>query len=312
MSLAAREADHLLSWSAMGTTCRAWLVGPGAERAARGARSTVTHLEARWSRFLPDSDISRLNSADGEAAAVAPETLAIISDAIAWWRATDGRFDPTVLEALIAAGYDRDRATGHGPISDGSPAPGCDGIELDCDASTVRLPRGVALDLGGIGKGRAVDVVTESLQHAAGGLIDLGGDLRVWGASPTGDGWPIAIDDLRDGTTAAVVGLAAGAVATSSTLRRSWRDGDRTAHHLIDPRTGRPVDGELVTVTVIAASTAAAEVLAKAALVAGDVPAAQRLLAAHDVAALLVPASGPSIPVGGFEALCWTTPGEVT
>lgn len=303
--------DHLLSWSAMGTTCRAWLVGPEAELGTRQARAVVAHLEARWSRFVPGSDVSRLNSAAGRPVPVAPETLAIVGDAIAWWRATGGLFDPTVLGALVAAGYDRDRATGHGPIRRAEPAPGCGGIQVDPERGTVQVPSGVGIDLGGIGKGRAVDIVADHLRDFPGGLIDLGGDLRVWGTPPDdGAGWPIAIEDLRDETTVALLGLAEAAVATSSTLRRSWRDGARSAHHLIDPRSGRPTQGELVSVTVVAGIAAAAEVLAKAAIVTGSITAARRLLGDHDVAALLVPAEGAPTAVGSFEAMRWTTPSE--
>ena len=256
---------------------------------------------------MPTSDVSRLNVAEGRPVPVASETVTVIADAVAWWRATDGRFDPTVLEALVAAGYDRDWTTGHGPIRAGSPAPGCDGIRIDPVVPTVQLPAGVAIDLGGIGKGRAADLVAEQLRQMPGGLIDLGGDLRVWGTPPEGGtGWPIAIEDLRTGATVAVVGLAEGAVATSSTLRRRWRDGEPSAHHLIDPRQGRPTTGEVVTVTVVAARAEAAEVLAKAAIVAGSLDAARRALDDHDVAALVVPAVGSPISVGGFDALCWT------
>ncbi|MGQ0434288.1 MAG: FAD:protein FMN transferase [Microthrixaceae bacterium] len=306
----ASDRDQVEEWSAMGTTCRAWLVGVGAQGTAGAARRTVTNLEARWSRFVPSSDVSRLNAAEGEPTVVARETLEVIEQAIAWSHATDGRFDPTVLDALCSAGYDRDRATGHGPIRPGVPAPGCAGIVLDAAAGTAQLPPGVRIDLGGIGKGRAVDIVTDSLQDVAGGLIDLGGDLRVWGRAPTDDAWPIAIEDLRDGTTAALLGLAEGAVATSSTLRRHWRDGERRAHHLIDPRTGRPVAGDLVSVTVVAGSAAAAEVLAKAAVVAGSASGARRLLADHDVPGLLVARSGPPIPVGELDELFWARSDE--
>ena len=102
---------------------------------------------------------------------------------------------------------------------------------------------------------------------AAGGVVDLGGDLRVWGKAPAGaPGWPIAVEDVRSGRHAALLGLAAGAVATSTVLRRRWQVGERRAHHLIDPATGRPSDGELVAVTVVAGEATGAEVLAKAAL----------------------------------------------
>lgn len=313
MTIAPAAVDHLLSWSAMGTTCRAWLVGPDAELATREARDTVARLEARWSRFVRSSDVCRLNAARGRPVPVAQETIAIVGDAIAWWQATDGMFDPTVLGALEAAGYDRDRAIGHGPIRAGAPAPGCHGIQVDPVGGMVQLPKGVGIDLGGIGKGRAVDLVADQLRQLPGGLIDLGGDIRVWGTPPNGGmGWPIAIEDLRHGTTVALLGLAEGAVATSSTLRRTWRDGDRSAHHLIDPHSGHPVQGEMVTVTVVAGSAAAAEVLAKAAIIAGSMTAARRLLHDHGVAALLVPADGAPIAVGDFDAMCWTSPAEMT
>lgn len=302
---------HLVEWRAMGTGCRTWLLGPDAEGAARMVITEVRRLEERWSRFRADSDISRVNTAEGSRIAVAPETIAILREAIAWWRATEGLFDPTVLKALVAAGYDRDFAVGHGPILDGLAAPGCTGIVLDDELGLVQLPPGVAIDLGGIGKGSAVDHVVGSLRHLDGGLIDLGGDLRVWGDAPTGDGWPVAVEDLRDGTTAAVLWLAQGAVATSSTLRRAWADGGRTAHHLIDPRTGRPVRGEVVSVTVVAGRAAAAEVLAKASLTTGTVTAARRLLEHHGVAALIVPRTGSPLPVGGFDALRWSATWEV-
>jgi thiamine biosynthesis lipoprotein len=296
----------------MGTTCHTWLVGPGADEATSRAQATIARLEGLWSRFLPTSDISRLNAAAGQPVAVAAETSALIGDAIRWWGATDGRFDPTVLPALQAAGYNRDRRAGHGPIRAGAPAPGCAGIQIDPGAGTVQLPDAVHLDLGGIGKGRTADLVAEELRQLQGGLVDLGGDLRAWGTAPgEGTGWPIAIEDLRDESTIAVLGLTCAAVATSSTLRRRWHDGTRWAHHLIDPREGRPTEGELVTVTVVAALAAPAEVLAKAAIVAGTVAAAERLLAEHDVAALLVSRGGAPRAVGGFESLCWTPPLEV-
>lgn len=295
----------------MGTACRAWLIGPDPDGVARTVTQAVRTLEDRWSRFLPHSDISRLNSADGHPTSVAPETIAVLDEAIAWWRATDGLFDPTMLNALIAAGYDRDFAAGHGTICDGRPAPGCAGIVIDRESETVTLPAGVAIDLGGIGKGRAVDLIVDSSQHLGGGLIDLGGDLRVWGSAPAGDGWPIAIEDLRDGSTAAMLWLTRGAVATSTTLRRAWTDGDRTAHHLIDPRTGQPARGEIVTVTVVAGRAAAAEVLAKTSLMTGSVATARAFLERYGVAGLIVPSAGATVPVGDFDAFRWTTAREV-
>lgn len=309
--MAARPA-HLRSWSALGTTCRVWLVGDGAEAATARAQARVAELEDRWSRFRPESDVSRLNRASGEPVVVHPTTVALVEQAVAWWEATNGLFDPTVLEALETAGYDRDRATGHGPIGAGAPTPGCAGILLDHEHATVQLPPGVRIDLGGIGKGHIADLLANELAHLPGGLIDLGGDVRVWGTPPEGRGWPIEVEDLRDGSQLALLGLHDGALATSTTLRRRWTDDEgRAAHHLIDPRTGRPAHGQVVTVSVAAGNVVAAEVLAKAAIVAGSVGAALLLLEAHGVAAFVVPATGPTYAVGPIAPFCWIPPKEL-
>jgi thiamine biosynthesis lipoprotein len=295
----------------MGTTARVDLAGVDADAGLAHARRRIAELEARWSRFRDGSDVCRLNEAAGRAVRVHPETLDLLDVARTWWQETGGRFDPTVADALVAAGYDRDLAAGHGPLRSGHPAPGLGGLVVDRRSGTARLPDGVRIDLGGIGKGRAADLVAAELSHVDHGLVDLGGDLRAWGGSPDRHGWAIAIDDLRDGTRLALLGLQDGAVTTSSTLVRRWSDGDRHAHHLIDPRSGRPVDGEVVSVTVIAGQAAPAEVLAKAAIVTGSVDHATALLADAGVAAFVVPARGRVAAVGDAVDLCWTPPEDL-
>ena len=207
---------------------------------------------------MPDTELTPVNGAAGSGTPVevSAVTFDLIELALTWWRQSGGRFDPTVLPALVAAGYDRSFELGPGPAGPAAtPAPGCDGIELDHERMTVLVPAGVALDLGGIGKGAAADLVSDELEDTPGiegGCVNLGGDLRVWGEAPAGVGWPVGVD----GPTAAgdhVIGLHEGAVATSSTARRAWLglDGSR-AHHIIDPRTGRPAETDVAQVTVIA------------------------------------------------------------
>ena len=121
--------------------------------------------------------------------------------------------------------------------------PGCSAITWDDAACTVTLPAGVGFDPGGIGKGLAADIVTEELlaAGAAGALVSVGGDVRVRGESPSGPTWSLAIDDAsRDGVELLRLGLGDGAIATSSRLQRRWTTRAGEAHHLIDPRTGRP------------------------------------------------------------------------
>jgi thiamine biosynthesis lipoprotein len=241
------------------------------------AEARLRDLAARWTRFDGGSELSAINAAAGRAVTVSPETFTVVSLALDGWRLTRGWFDPTVLPMLIAAGYDRsfERVAGRPRWYDEptSAAPGCADIELDAERSTVRLPVGVAIDLGGIGKGHAADLVTAELMAAgAGGVcVDLGGDVAVAGTGAGGDPWVIGVEDpfVHDRDIARIV-MAAGAVATSSRLERQWRTASGPAHHLIDPTTGRPAESGLATVSVVASTAAWAEVLAKATLVSGD------------------------------------------
>jgi thiamine biosynthesis lipoprotein len=143
------------------------------------------------------------------------------------------------------------------------------------------------IDLGGIGKGWCVDAAAGLLKpDVADFLVNAGGDLVVSGDGPNGDGWTAAIEDPTDAArTLAVLQLGTESCATSSTGRRQWIKGGEQAHHLIDPRTGRPAAGGLRSVTVIADTTMIAEVWSKALLIAGrDVIAqfcTQRDLAAY-------------------------------
>jgi thiamine biosynthesis lipoprotein len=145
-------------------------------------------------------------------------------------------------------------------------------VTVDLERSTITA--GEPIDLGGIGKGAAADLIVRELGgDVAGGCINVGGDLRAWGEPPDGaTGWSVAVDAA--GVTVSVV---EGAIATSSTERRRWPTVDGDAHHLIDPRTGRPAVSDLRAVTVVDESALAAEVLAKAALIAGSVAAADVL-----------------------------------
>jgi thiamine biosynthesis lipoprotein len=244
------------------------------------ATNRLAELEARWSRFVPTSDIARGNAAGGRAVPVHDDTMLLVRRATEAWQRTGGRFDPTVHDALVAQGYDRPFAhfasapseRGGGAVH---PAPGCGGIVLDLDAGTVRLPVGVRLDPGGIGKGLAADLLVDELRRlgAGGALVNIGGDLRAGGAAPDGTSWTIEIEHPFD--TSRRVGLLAFAsgqdvaVATSSTLGRRWTHGGRDVHHLLDPRTGRPMRSAHVAVTVVGTQAWRADVTAKVLLDGG-------------------------------------------
>jgi len=267
------------------------------------ARRRIDELERRWSRFLPHSEISRLTARAGEWVTLSADSLLLVARAVDAWRLTVGRFDPTVLGAVIRAGYDRsfellgpDPADGHSRLTTGAA-----GIELDGDR--VRLPAGVGFDPGGIGKGLAADlVVAETLAAGAAGVcVNLGGDLRVAGRPPDGSAWTVAVEHPSSPEPLTLLGLHDGAVATSTTLRRRWASGGNERHHLIDPWTGEPSASDLTLAAVVARDAWAAEVLAKAVLLRGAAQAFD-LVAGLGADALTVDRHGAVAATPGLAA----------
>jgi thiamine biosynthesis lipoprotein len=259
---------------AMGSDAHLVVVG-GADRLVADAVRRIEELEQRWSRFIDTSEISELNRRAGEDVVVSTDTALLVRRATEAWRLTGGGFDPTVLGAVLRAGYDIsfDEMPGEKSATESQLLIGCTDISID--GGTVRLPRGTGFDPGGIGKGLAADIVIGELLAAGaeGACVNLGGDLRVAGSNPHGEAWTIAIEHPLIDEPIALVGLGAGAVATSTTLRRRWTVEGQTRHHLIDPATSRPSESDIELVTVIAAEAWVAEVLAKAVLLRGSVRA---------------------------------------
>jgi thiamine biosynthesis lipoprotein len=268
----------------MGTTAHIIVNGGAPDLAERGV-ARLDHLEALWSRFRPDSEVSRLNERAGQPTLVSPETFTLVERARAGWRLTDGRFDPTLLPELQAAGYDRSFELLE-PVpkdADGVATPAArprdeqrrpargtvESIWLDPVVGSVCLGPGVAFDPGGIGKGLAADMVVDLLlaDGARGALVNVGGDLRAEGEAPEGAGWVVSVADANEPDRASHwLGFDRGAVASSWRTKRTWVSGGAVRHHLIDPRTGTSADGAVTGVTVISASGWEAEVLAKAVL----------------------------------------------
>lgn len=252
---------------------RAELMGTTAEVIVTGDRALeswgldrLRELERRWSRFDPDSEISRVNRGGGRRLPISRDTHLVLAAGLDAWASTGGLFDPTVHDAMVAAGYDRTFAEVPrvGPATAPIAAPGCAGIELLPDS--VRVPEGVHIDLGGIGKGVAADVVVEELldRGTEGVCVNVGGDLRAAGRGPTADGWIVAIaDPFFPERQVMRLALDAGAVATSSTVRRRWWRAGQAIHHIVHPSTGRSVKSRVAAATVIAGRAAGAEVLAK-------------------------------------------------
>ena len=296
---------------AMGSDCiiRVVVDDDRAEPILDRAVEKMVELERRWSRFLPDSELSQLNAHAGGPVFVSPEMFAIVALALDAWRATGGRFDPTLLDALRGIGYDDtfDQLGTRAPFEtsdETSTSSGLNGVELDSRTFLIHAPPGLHLDLGGIGKGYAADCVYQQVMDdgVSGACLDFGGDIRVGGVTAEGGGWPIVIDDpFHPGQDLAVLGLGDGSVTTSSRLRRKWSTTSGEAHHLLDPATSRPAASGLASVTVIAAHAAWGEAHAKAALIAG-IDEGTALIEHAGLSALFVADDGETVPVGQFRS----------
>jgi thiamine biosynthesis lipoprotein len=288
-------------FAAMGTRVHLLVHGGGPDLAL-SAGQRIDELESRWSRFRAESEVSRLNAAQGEALEVYPDTYRLVQRACQAWHLSDGAFDPTVFAAVAANGYDRSFA--HIDVADAAhastgSAPGCAGIDLDDRGSRVRLPAGVGFDPGGIGKGLAADIVAGQIMRAGarGVLVSIGGDLVALGASPDPGGWTVAIEEPGVGFASplATISFTEGALATSVTTRRTWMVGDEPRHHLIDPQTGRNHRGPVVLATALACEGWLAEITTKAHVIERVSPALA------SVPSLIVTADGRAEARSGMD-----------
>jgi FAD:protein FMN transferase len=291
--------------AALGTTVRVVVWPPEDLGTACVATDEVLGaLDQQASRFRADSELSRLHRAGGGLFLLSDGLAEAVGVALAAARWTGGLADPTVGDAVIRLGYDRDFAAidlRHGePPAAPVPAPGWQRVRLD--GPLLRLPPGVRLDLGATAKGVGADRAMRSVKgRSVGGvLVSLGGDIAVGGIAPRG-GWPVTVAEDPDGVGAELLRLTGGAVATSSVTCRRWRRGSQALHHIVDPRTGLPADGPWRTASVAAATCADANAAATAAIVAGE--QAETWLAAAGVPARLVSHDGEVRYLGGWPTV---------
>ncbi|MGZ4399865.1 MAG: FAD:protein FMN transferase [Gaiellaceae bacterium] len=305
MILASLEQQE---FRAMGTLCRIAVTARAqdrgdARRALEAARTEVAACEHVLSRFDRGSDLSLLNAAAGDWAEVDERLTSALRLALWGREESGGRFDPTILPALAAAGYDRsfEQLEERAPASAGGWRPGA-AIELDMAAGRARIEARSAVDLGGIGKGfsadRALGAMREAWPGLPGGLVDLGGDIAFWGTPPERGPWRLAIaDPRRPQETLGILELHEGGVATSGRDERRFGPG-RELHHLIDPSTGLPAARGPLAVTVVGRSAAECEVHSTALAICGLEEALAYVAARAHLSALLVPDEGDPVEIG--------------
>lgn len=280
-------------FKAMGTTITTLLPEARAD-AVEIVRSLFAEWERVLSRFLPESELSWLNAHPGQNVITSPLFSQVLASALNAAQATQGIYDPTLLDQMVKIGYDRsfDTLSPTLPASsyDGQPGGGWRGIQVSPLLRSVRLPEGVKLDFGGIAKGMAVDAALVALQQVGieRALVNAGGDLAVLGSPPMLEDWPIAVPVKEESRT---IPLRSGAMATSGTARRHWTQGGVARHHLLDPRSGLSAASDLWMVTVAASRCEQAEVAAKVAFVLG-MERGKAFLQQHQLSGLLMDRDG--------------------
>ncbi len=276
--------EHKATFDCFGAECTVIVADAGrpaeAGAATALARERLLRWHERFSRFEPASELSRLNGDPRETVPVSMLMAKVLAAGVEAARRTSGLVDPTLLDELVAAGYDADlphpaaqSTRGHGHDTAG-PHPDARWrlIEVDRGAGTVTRPPGLGLDINGIAKGAFADELGAALERFDAYVVDCAGDLRLGGTAAVRRTVNVA---RSTGSFA----LTAGGVATSGIERRSWIDGNgRHAHHLLDPATGAPAFTGIVQATALAPTATEAEWRSKAALLSGPA-GAERWLA---------------------------------
>jgi thiamine biosynthesis lipoprotein len=249
---------------------------PGKAAAAAEAKLLAAHRQL--SRFLPGSELSRLNRDLRARVPASPLLLSLASAAREAGELTDGLVDATLLREIEAAGYrysmqgrpDPDRPAEQEASSPATPRPARTWAKLSVNRRTwtIERPPGVVIDSGGIAKGLLADMVGARLAKFTAYAVDCCGDVRIGGTA--GRRRPVLVEDPFGGEPIRSLQASDGGVATSGITRRSWKGaGGTPAHHLLDPTTGKPAFTGVIQATALAPSAFLADVHAKWALLSG-------------------------------------------
>lgn len=230
---------------------------------ARALCRTYEHL---FSRTLPHSDIARINDAQGAPVAIDPLTYDLLDRALAYCAASEGVFDITVGPAVRLWNFHEGHVADRAALAEAVAHVDWRGLRLwkEGDACFAQLADpAAAVDAGGIAKGWIADALIEALASfpLTGIIVNLGGNVAVRGAKPSGEPWGIGVRDPRNPEQLiGAVPLGEGSAVTSGIYERCFTAPDGTFyHHILNPRTGMPVETDVAGVTVICETSIDAE-----------------------------------------------------
>ncbi len=303
-----------ITFRAMGSQFNVWLeTDANGEAVLKQVPGWVEAIEARLTRFRPESELSRLNARSGKWVAVSDTLLeAILAARRAAWL-TDGMCNPLVLPALVAAGYEhsfaemqrsglKNRQTTAASIL----VPDWRSIEIKPKQHLIRLAAGSQIDLGGTGKGWTAHQIANRLANYGPCLVDAGGDLVARGRPYGEPGWLVDVSEPGQPESfppVASILVSDTAVATSGIDYRRWMHNGKEQHHLIDPRTGQPAESDVMAATVIHPEAALAEAYTKVLIILGAEAGLKWITQQPQQAALVVRKNGEVLVTADFLSL---------
>ena len=291
----------------MGTVLEVTLCGGDNETKQRTVEAlfiSAAHLDTLFTTFLPESPVSRLNARAGRGAeSVPPEVADIVSLSLSYWQQTAGAFDITIGPLMNLW---RQATATHTPPSPAAVRQarshvGSEKIKVSSPEHLTLTQAGMTIDLGGIGKGYALDRLVDLLQTQglSNGLLDFG-QSSIWalGAPPEAKGWRLLVQYPHAGIVG-IITLSDRALSVSGSMGQAFEVNGNRYGHVIDPRSGEPLRRDLLA-CVLAPSAAQAEALSKALLILGEETGIALLQRFSGVEGLLVEASGQRWMTSGW------------
>jgi thiamine biosynthesis lipoprotein len=244
----------------------------GGEQVLAAAKEEVQRLEGLFSVTDPDSDIARINEAQGQPVPVSADTGELLAYGKVMAKQTDGALDPTIYPLVRAWGFTTDQYQVPGQAQLQELLEHVDYTKLQLTEDTVTLPAGMELDVGALAKGYTADKLSALFEEAGvkSALMSLGGNIQTLGTKPDGSLWTIGIQDPTGEGYVGTLTVGEAAVVTSGAYERYFTDENgQTYGHIIDPSTGKPVDNDLLSVTVVTEQGVYADGLSTALFVMG-------------------------------------------
>ncbi len=263
---------HSVQIYALDTVIDLTAYGESAQQAVNAATAEIYKLEKLLSVTDENSDIYKLNNANGKEVTINPDTYRLLELAKNAGAQTQGRFDPTLYPVLKLWGFTQKEYTvpSEEEIALALKNVSCGNIALGPD-HTATLQKATQVDLGGIAKGYIADKAADAMKEAGctSGLISLGGNVRTIGEKPDGESWSIGIKDPEGNGYFATLFAQDCSVITSGAYQRNFTQDNVTYHHILDPETGKPSDSNALSVTIIGKEGAWCDALSTAIFVGG-------------------------------------------